>query len=453
MARPHLLRILGVTFGIAMTIGSVIGVGILRSPGSVAALLQSPALILFVWVLGGVYVLIAVNSFAELSTMLPDAGGPYVYAKRTHGDYGGFFVGWSDWFVNMNAAAFLSVAFGEYCAVLIPALGSFQTEIGITELFTVAFAHLRGLRTGSWIQQVTSVANVLIFAAIIVACFVFSGTGGAETAQRAPRLQPQTPVAMLIGIVLALQLILETYAGWASPVYFAEENTDPGRNLPRALLFGVGVVIAVYVLFNLAMVRVLPVETLAGSKLAAADAVQAIFGGRAGQLLTVVALVSLLSIINAQVLFTPRILFALSRGGLFSGKGVSVNSGGTPAVALIVTVAAAAGLAVIGSFETLFALNAFVGVIVQVLIFSSLFILRAREPNLPRPYRAKGYPLVPLLSVVIAVALFVGYVVTNTRNSMYGLLLVALSYPAYLGVRRFVSGPVPAADDTSVVVH
>ncbi len=195
-------------------------------------------------------------------------------------------------------------------------------------------------------------------------------------------------------------------------------------------------VTAIYLLFNLALLYALPISQIAASKLPAADAATSVFGDVGGTIITALSLISLLSIVNAIVLQTPRTLFAMSRDGLFAAKAATVNDGGTPTTALIMTILLAIILAASGTFESLLAIAAFMGLTVDISVFAALFILRKREPHLPRPFKARGYPFVPFIILIVSILLLIGYVVGNTLNSIFALLAMALSYPAYLFVRR-----------------
>lgn len=433
--KTKLLRILGVGFGLAVVIGGMIGAGILRTPGLVAGQLGSVWLIIAVWIFGGIYAFIGVNTYAELGTMLPRAGGPYVFARYTYGDYGGFLVGWSDWFLNTLGAAYITVALGEYAVALFPSLGVSETTISVIILILLTVLNWIGLRTGSGLQKLTSLLKVIAFAFIILACFIYGGHRDGS-AQPTEPLLISSPMTIFVGIILAVQAVFETYAGWNQAVYFSEEDTNPEKNIPRAMFGGVLIVMTIYVLFNLALVYVLPVSDLAASKLPAADAAQVVFGGFSGQFITSIALLSLLGILNVAILTNPRILFALSRDGLFFSKFAEVNKGGTPANALFLTILLTIILAATGSFETLLEISAFMGLSVNTAIFLALFILRKREPDLPRPYRARGYPIIPAIILIGSLLLLIAYVIGNTENSLFALVIMVLSYPIYLWVKK-----------------
>ena len=435
-SKERLLRILGVTFGVAVGIGGTIGIGILRIPGSVAAHLGHSGLIMAVWILSGLYAFAGANTYAELGTMLPLDGGPYVFARRAYGEFGGFLVGWSDWLLRTSSMAYLAVALTEYAAGLFSFNPGVITPAAIAVLIFFTAFHWLGLRAGSRAQEIMSLFKVVAFFVIIAACFLFSPKLSAAPSAKPPLFSD--PKLLFVAIVLSMQSILGTYAGWHAPVYFSEENTDPAKSIPRSLFTGVAVVMAIYVLINFALLYALPISKLAGSKLAAADAAQLIFGGYSSQIVTTIMLISLLGIINAAFLFTPRVMFALSRDRLFFRSGVRVNTGGTPTTALLVTVLVAIMLAGIGSFDRLFAFTAFLTVLVDVAAFGTIFVLRWREPNLPRPFKARGYPVLPAIVFLGAALLLIAFVVSSVENSLFAVIGIAVSYPVYLVVKRLV---------------
>jgi APA family basic amino acid/polyamine antiporter len=431
--KNKLLRILGVGFGLAVVIGGTIGVGILRTPGEIVALLGSVQLVILVWILGGVYTFFSANYTAELATMLPAAGGPYVYARRAFGDYGGFVIGWSDWLGNTAATAFLSIAFAEYLIELVPfSIGVSGVAVAIVLLLAVL--NWKGSQMGSDAQKLMSLLKTIALLAFVVVCFAFGG--GQQTNAAQTETAPITFYAQFVAVVLGFQLVLGTYGGWNTVIYFAEEDENPAQNIPRSLMGGVLLVVAIYLLINLALLYVLPIPQLAVSKLAAADAMQQIFGARSGQIVTLLAMLSLIAIVNVCILQTPRTLYALGRDGLFSAKACAVNKGGTPTVSLIVSVLMAILLVLSGTFETLLAIYAFFGVAMNVLLIIALFVLRRREPDLPRPFKTWGYPLVPFILLLISILLFIGFIISDVSNSLYALILIAASYPIFWLIKR-----------------
>jgi APA family basic amino acid/polyamine antiporter len=302
---------------------------------------------------------------------------------------------------------------------------------------TILFALLqwRGVRWGSRSQELTSLLKTLAFAALIAACFAWGGRGATEP-QPAETLTVPSGMGLLTAVVLALQGIIYTYDGWYSTVYFGEEVRDTARSVPRAMVGSVLLVIVVYLLFNAALLYVLPVEQLAGQKLAAGAAAEAVFGPRGATVIGVVAIVSLLASVNGNTLTAPRVVYAMSRDRLFWRGASRVNRGGTPTVSLFMSTAAALLMIVYsGTFSGLLAAIAFFFVFDYTLVFLSVFVLRFREPAAERPYRAWGYPLTTALALAGSVAFIVGAVRDDTANSVFALELLAASLPVYLVLR------------------
>ena len=383
--KGHLLRILGVGFGIAVIVGGAIGSGILRTPGIVAARLGSPRLIIAFWLVGGIYAFCCTLSVIELGTMLPLAGGWYVYSRRAFGEYAGFLVGCIDWIAQSAAIAYLAVAFADFATELRPSFHAYVKLVSVASVVVLTLLNWLGLRVGSRIQELTSLIKALALIAFVVACFVISPHSVGDEALPASLIAP--PGGLLLGMLLAMQAIIITYDGWYFAIYFAEEDSDPARNLPRSSIVGVLVCVAVYALLNMAMVHVLPMNKLAGSEIPGADAAMAIFGSRGQQFILVLAMVTVLSALNATVLLSCRILFGMGREGWFPPWVAAVNSGGTPSAALLLISVASIVLILSGGYEKLIAVSSFLVVVLYLSGFSALFALRAREPDLPRPLR------------------------------------------------------------------
>lgn len=219
-------------------------------------------------------------------------------------------------------------------------------------------------------------------------------------------------------------------------VFFAEEDKNPSKNIPKSLYTGAIIVILIYVLLNMAFFHVLPVASLANSPLAAADVAKVVFGTNGAIIVTVIAIFSLISILNAFMMIPARILFGLSRDGFFIRKGTSVNKGGTPIVALLVSSIFSLILIIIGSFEVLFSFGTFMSVIVWGLAYCSLIKLRSKEPNLPRPYRSWGYPWTTLFVIIATLSLLIGFAYSDRENFVIILIITLISYPTFLYLNR-----------------
>jgi APA family basic amino acid/polyamine antiporter len=428
----QLKKTLGVGFGIAILIGGTIGVGILRTPGAIAGMLDNYWLIIACWLLGGLYVLIGAGSYAELATMLPKAGGSYNYVKRAFGDYGGFVTGWFDYMTNATPPAFYCIVISEYVAILFPTLVNYQIIISITLLLGFTLLHASGVKNGSVTQQITSILKVLCFVVLIVACFMYSGV----QLDPIPKNNSLIEIGLVIGFFKSLQMIIGTYDGWNAVCFFAEEDENPSKNIPRSLYAGAIIVMVIYVILNIAFFHVLSVSSLANSPLAAADVAKEVFGSYGSVIVTLIAIFSLISILNAYLMIPTRILFGLSRDGFFIQKGATVNQGGTPIVALLFSATFALVLICIGSFEVLFSFATFMSVIVWGLTYCALIKLRRSEPNLPRPFRSWGYPWTTIFMIVATIALLVGFAYSDRQNFFIIIGITALSYPVFLLINR-----------------
>jgi len=431
--RNQLKKSLGLSFNIAVLIGGTIGVGILRTPGTIASMLDNYWLIIASWIIGGLYVLIGANSYAELATMLPKAGGSYNYIKRAFGDYAGFLSGWFDYITNVIPPAFYCIVISEYTIILFPALANYATPIAIGLLVAFVLLHLSGVKNGSVIQQITSLLKVVCFVALVVACFMYSGV----TLAPVPKDNAFFHIGLLFGFFKSLQLIIGTYNGWNGVCFFAEENENPNKNIPQSLYGGVLLVVAIYVLVNVAFFHVLSVETLSKSSLAAADVAKIIFGKNGAMIVTVISIFSLISILNAFMMIPPRILFGLSRDGFFIEKGTSVNKGGTPIVALLVSSLFSLFLICIGSFEALFSFAAFTSIIVWGLSYCSLLKLRSSEPELPRPFKSFWYPYTTIFAIVTSLILLGGFIYSDPKSFIIIVGITLISYPLFLFLKRF----------------
>jgi APA family basic amino acid/polyamine antiporter len=432
VAPRRLLRVLGVAFGLAIIVGNTVGMGILRTPGEIAARLPSPALFLGVWIVGGVYALLGALSLAELGAMIPRSGGQYVFVRHALGPYAGFVVGWSDWLSTCGTAAAVAMVLAQYTGVLVPVLSGRGTITASAVVIAFALLQWRGIRWGDWAQQLTTLLKAAALVALVVAIFVLGGGhAGGGTPATGAALTPPAGAGLFAAIVIALQGVIYTYDGWSGVIYFSEEVRNPGRDIPRSMFLGVVTVIVVYLSLNVAFLYVLPIHRIAGDPFVAGAAAAAVFGPYGDTIIRVLMIVSLLAAINASQLMASRVPFAMSRDGLLPARAASVNAGGTPTGALAAGTGVALAFILTGTFNQVLALLAFFFVLNYLLSFTSLFVLRRREPDAPRPYRVWGYPWTTGIALVGSLAFVLGAVVSDRANSMWSLALLALSYPAY----------------------
>ena len=308
---------------------------------------------------------------------------------------------------------------------------------------TLAFTaiHWIGVRSGDRTQQLLSVLKTLALLAIAAACLSRSAAGDVAASDAASDAAARTiPSGMFFAsaLVLSFQGVLYTFDGWNGLVYFSGEVKDPGREIPKSMMWGVIAVTVVYLALNWAFLHVLGIDGLSGEKFAAVAAAKAVFGATGERIVTVVMAVSLLGNASAILMQAPRVPYAMAEDGLLSRRIATVNAGGTPTTALFLSAMVSIILIVSGTFQTVIALAAFFYVVQYATTFASLFVLRYKEPDTPRPYRAWGYPVIPAIVLVGALGFLAGSYVTDTANSLHATYVVVASYPVYLITRRLV---------------
>jgi APA family basic amino acid/polyamine antiporter len=298
-----------------------------------------------------------------------------------------------------------------------------------------------GLHVSSNVRKLTGSATALGFLVLASACLSFHGKAPATGLQQAalPQDFVKPPVSFIVAlgaVVTALRAVIVAYDGWYEAIYFAEEEKDPARNLSRSMIGGVVSIIFLYLVMNMAFLHVLPIPLLATSKLPAADAAQMIFAGWSGKFITILSLLALLSFINAALLGAARIVFAFGRDALFTEKAARVSAGGTPRLALLLSAAAAMALVATGTFERIVAIAATILIVNYGACYIALIVLRRREPNLARPFRAWGYPWTTAVVLAGSGLFLIGNALSDPTNALWAGLLLGACGPAYLLMRK-----------------
>jgi len=404
----ELKRSLRLFDGLAMVVGVVVGAGIFRTPGLIAAQLGRPWLTFVAWVLGGALAFLGALIFAELATRLPRAGGKYVYAREAFGPRAAFVIGAVEGFVLYPAAiAAIAVAAGEFFERL---TGWHVSGVVFVILFTAL--NLTGVAAGRWVQNIVTTAKILALGGVVVVAFAAGqGVGWHGTLPSAP-----TGVAMWGALAVASQAVIWTYYGYVEAAKIAEEVVEPERTLPRVFLLAIAVVTGLYLLLNAAFLHVLPFEQVAASNLVAGDAAAAIFGTNGDVVITILALLVVLASLNGNVFVTPRVLFGLARDGLAPAALARVNAGGTPAPAMVVVGLVAVGLAATGQFEVLLSLAILIVLVIDGFSVAALFRLRQRQPD--APFRVPFYPYLPAFFILVYAVLFVGSAIAQPRVAL-----------------------------------
>jgi APA family basic amino acid/polyamine antiporter len=370
--------------------------------------------------------------------MMPEAGGFYVYARRAFGNGFGFVVGWTDWINQVAAIAYAALTAAEFLGALWPATALAPRGVAIAIIASFTAMHWIGLRIGSSLTRIISVAVGVMMLVLVVGCFIASPVAASSAPPPATSAAalPLLSLGMLAAVVTAMRAVILSYDGWYSPIYMAEESTQPTLTLPRAIIGGTVLVTVMYVIINMGILRVLPLPILAASKLPAADAASVVLPRGGAVLVTVISIMTVLSLVNATLLMAPRVLLAIGREGFFTKKAAMVSAGGTPRVALAFSALGAAALIMSGSFEQIIAVAAVLFLLLYVSAYTALFVLRRREPATPRPYRAFGFPYSTAIVLLACLLLWVAAIMEDLFSaSIAGVLLLAC-VPVYLWIAR-----------------
>ena len=434
------MRVLGAGVGLAVGVGTTIGSGILRAPADVAAQLPDLTWIIAVWVAGGIYALLGAISMAEVATLVARSGGFYPIARRGLGGYAGFVVGWLDFAAGCGSLAALALLVGDNADVVAPFIAPY-TRVGAfvfghgwsfpagAAVVLVAFAALQwgGVVVGGRAQVAMSLLKGVAFLALVVACFFFAA--GAHVDVKAAPMPTGTSLA--VAVAVALQGVIYTYDGWYSVIYLGEEVRDPGRDIPRSLFFTVAAVTIIQLLVVFAFLAVLPIGALAASKTPAADAAAVVVGGQADRVIAAIVVLSLAGALNATLLGTPRVLYAMARDKVVPSRFSMTTAGGTPLPALGIVVVVAFLFLASGTFERVAASLSVLMVGMYASFFMAVFVLRRTEPETPRPFRAWGYPVTTALGLALSLAFIVATAVGDWKSALMGGLILVLGVPAY----------------------
>lgn len=417
---------------VLVVVGTVIGSGIWVVPGAVLRNTGGdPGIALTVWLLGGVCSFLGALSFAELGAMMPDAGGSYTYVREAFGRLPAFLLGWTLFLaISTGSTATLAVAFGNYLAELVPLSATARKAVALAMIALVAAVNVRGARTAATVQNWSTAIKVGAIVALALAAFAL-GSGMSATAARTFTTPLSLP--LLSGAGIGLLGVLWAYEGWQNVTNSAGETLDPQRAFARGIAIGTAALVAIYLLANLGYLAALGPEAVAASDRVAADTVRTLFGPAAAKAVTIAVLISMFSAANGLALTGPRCYYAMARDGLFFDALARVHPRfGTPAVAILAGAAWSMLLALSGSFEQLFTYVVFASWLFAALAVASLFVLRRRRPDLPRPFRVPGYPLTPALFIAAAAGIVLNTVIARPVQALAGLGIVAAGTPAYL---------------------
>jgi basic amino acid/polyamine antiporter, APA family len=446
---PTLERRLGPFDAAAIVVSNVIGGGIFFVPVIVAMMVPHGGAILFVWFLGGALAFAGAMAYAELAALRPRAGGEYVYLREAFGPLAAFLTGWTSFVAGFSGAiAAGALALADYVGRFLPAASSDaslltipipflplivspKSLVALSAIAALSLIHMRGLGPGSFVQNILAAVKTLALVVFVALGFSL-GTGDAGQVLAGE----SAPVG---GMMLALIPIMFSYSGWNAAAYVAEEVRNPGRNVPLALGLGTVVVIIIYLALNALYLYAMPVSELAslGDVRLIDRSAERLFGFVAGDIIAVFTIVSLAASISAMVLAGPRVYYAMARDGMFLPGAARVHAQFHTPVSAILAQGVWSGVLVLsGTLTQLVSYTGFAVVLFSGIAVSALFVLRHREPDAPRPFRAWGYPWAPAIFVLASAAMVVNEIIRNGSTALLGMVVIALGIPVYYLFKR-----------------
>ncbi len=435
-APPTLARAIGTLGSTAIVVGTIIGSGIFLVPHNVARQVGSVEALFAVWILGGALAFAGALSLAELGAAIPEAGGVYVFLRQAYGSLFAFLYGWAELLIiTPGGIAALAVAFGIYSASLLALSPLGQKLVAAGVIAVLTGVNVVGVRESAIVQTFFTIAK-LAGLAVIVGFALFS-PHAVPIAAAGPLPVPHTSVS---SFGIALVAVLWAYNGWHQFSLTAGEVQNPARVIPRSYVLGMLVIIGAYLVANLAYLRVLPLPAMAEHQRVAASAMEALAGPRGASFVSVLILCSVFGALNGNILAGPRVLFAMARDGLFFSTAARIHRRfKTPAVAVLVQGVWALGLALSGTYEQLFTYVVFAAMGFLGAAAIAVVVLRRKFPDLPRPYRVWGYPILPIAFAIASLLIVASTLASSPRESLIGVGIVLTGVPAYAAWRRWPS--------------
>lgn len=447
----ELRRDLGLWGAASIVVGTVIGSGIFLVPKSMVQNVGSAEMVLFVFLFGGLLSLAGALTYAELSSAMPEAGGEYVYLREAYGPFWAFLYGWTQmWVAKSGSIATLATAFFTYLANFNPALEAVITQVDLPLLGIISiksgqllamavvamlgFVNFFGVKVGGNVQIGVTIVKVGLIFVVIFAGLTFSGGSAANLTSQVPA------PGGVAGFFAALVAALWAYDGWNNVSMVSSEIRNPQKNLPLALIFGTLGVMAIYILANLAYFYVLPASGVAAGDRVAAEMMRQVWGSAGADAVSIAAMISIFAALNGSILTGSRVPFAMARDGLFfKSIGVVHPKYFTPANSILAMSGWSMLLILSGSYDQLFTYVIFASWILYGMATASVLVLRRKRPDLPRPYKALGYPVVPIVFVLVAIALLVSTMQKSPRESFLGLAIMASGIPFFNYWRKKIS--------------
>ena len=429
-AEQDFKKILGRWDSLAIIIGIVIGVGIFRVPAEIAKYLTSPGLTILAWLIGGLICLLGAICYAELSSSFPQTGGNYIYIRESYGPWAGFLFGWTELLViRTGSIAAISFIFAEYLQSFLSLNGSIVKLLAISIVLALSFINILSLHHGKVVQNISTVTKTLALVVIII--FGLLSKKGDISHFSIVSNSINKGVFPLFG--LALIPILWTYGGWHENTFVTGETKDHKRSLPFALIIGILVITSIYVAINLVYIYLIPMREIISSNLIALDLMRILYGEGGKKILEILVIVSCLGGINATIITGSRVTYAMAKdNSIFKYIGKIDSKYATPSRAIIIHAVWTIILIIWGTFNKLLF---FTGVAVWLffsLAVAGLFVLRYKFPQIERPFKVWGYPVIPAIFILICTALFINTIVFYPVESLIGLCLMMSGIPIFI---------------------
>ena len=397
---------------------------------NVLAGVGTPLLAGFVWILAGLFSWCGAVTFAELAVLYPRAGGEYVYLEKAYHPFWGFLYGWTLFAViQTGSMAAVSVALMTYVGYFVPLTPAMVKTGAIGLILGLSLLNCISLRTSANTQNATTILKLLMVGGIIVLCFLYGGEGVAAFKQFLP--ERDVPVGAIAGFGAAMIAALWAYDGWISITFVGGEVKEPGRFLPRAMSYSVIVLVAIYVTLQFAYSYALPQEEMMVSTRVAADAAENAIGRIGGSIVSLAVIISCFAAVNGFVFTGARVYYAMAIDRAFFRSASKLTRKSIPANAIWFQAVWASGLTLSGSYDQLFTYVVFDSWLFYALGAVGVIVLRSKEPDRPRPYRVIGYPYIPILFATFASALLLETLISNPRDSLFGIGIMFIGVPAY----------------------
>ncbi len=412
-------------FTLAISVGGVIGLGIMRTPGEIASVVSAPWVFFLLWLLGGLFVLLTATVVAELVAVTPRSGGTYSLIRRAYGPFPGFVIGWIDWLSCVGDIAIKAIVICEFTGLVFPSVTPWQTPLAVMISTVFAALQLHDVRLGAKIQEIAAASMALIVVGFTLALIFAQPVVSSETA-----VIP-APASELAAWSLIVASIIYTYDGWSYASYFSGEVEGGGAGVARACIKGVVIVIPLYSFLLAALAWKVPLASLAGEDLALATALEIAVSPLASTLVLLAAVGILLAHQNLLYMSGPRVLQALAEDGLAIDKARKISKGGNPVFAVLVSWILSLVLIIAGDFESLLHLAVFFYMFIYVGLIGGVLRLRAREPDADRPYRVRWHPWSTYICLGGWLAIGLVEVAAELNTAIYAVVMVAVAWPLY----------------------